>query len=360
MAATRQIFARLGPLNSIAVRRSSAHFRYLAPFSRALQSSAPNPAVVLPITAHGEPPHAPLPARSQITEFRARQKAESSRNKRFWKEVHVVETDGSFLFPSPGTTANRAPSAGFTINLDKRAIKTPKRAVIVILKTKPLLAQAIALEWSHLRSAADAQQSHRIPLTQMSSRAIDMATAEAEGDYTSRNDAVNNLIRYLDTDTVLCWAPTTPKHLREPGRPQLRDLQISSAKKIMDYLSTRVWPGLEIRPVDGDVGIIGKGQPAETRETLLKWMREMDTWKLIGFERIVHSTKSFVIGARMLAEWGPSGEGKWGVKEAAEAADIEVNYQTKQWGEVEDTHDVQKEDLGRQLGAGWLIVCGAV
>ena len=87
-------------------------------------------------------------------------------------------------------------------------------------KSKPLLAQAIALEWSHLRTAGDAGQTHRIPLTQMVSRAIDMKDAEAKGEFKVRNDLVLNLIRYLDTDTVLCWAPTTPEYLREPDRPQ--------------------------------------------------------------------------------------------------------------------------------------------
>jgi len=198
-------------------------------------------------------------------------------------------------------------------------------------------------------------------LTQLASRAIDMAAAEAKDDFSTRSDSVLNLIRYLDTDTVLCWAPTTPEHLREPGRPQLRDQQIAAAKPMLDYLSTRVWPGLEIWPVDGDVmGIAGRGQPVETREAMMGWMRALDVWKFVGFERVVHATKSFVIGIRMVAEWSQHGDGKWGIEEAAEAASIEVAFQTRQWGEVEDTHDVEKEDSRRQLGAGWLMIVGEV
>jgi chaperone required for assembly of F1-ATPase len=230
----------------------------------------------------------------------------------------------------------------------------------VLPKSKPLLASAIALEWSHLRTSADATKSHRIPLTQMSARAIDMAAAEATGDRSIRAATIKNLIRYLDTDTVLCWAPTAPEHLRDPGRPQLRDLQIAAATPIMDYLSSRVWPGLEIRPVDGDKGIIGPGQPRETREALISWLDQLDTWALVGFERIVHATKSFVLAARMVAEWRGPGEQQWGVEEAAKAASIEVKYQTQQWGEVEDTHDVEKEDVKRQVGAGWLMIVGEV
>lgn len=187
-----------------------------------------------------------------------------------------------------------------------------------------------------------------------------MAASEASDDFTTRASAVANLIRYLDTDTVLCWAPTTPEHLRDPERPQLRDQQVAVARELMAYLDTRVWPGLVIHPVDGDVGMVGKPQPEATRKALVDWMNRLDTWKLVGLERIVHATKSFVIGARMVAEWGAAGDAKWGVEEAAKAASIEVAFQTHQWGEVEDTHDVEKEDVGRQIGGGWLLIVGEV
>jgi ATP synthase F1 complex assembly factor 2 len=249
---------------------------------------------------------------------------------------------------------------GYSVSLDKRPLKTPEKAPLLIPRSKPLLAHAIALEWTNLCTSADALKSYRIPLTQMSSRAIDLAVAEAHGDFTTREDIVRNLIRYLDTDTVLCWAPSTPENLREPGRPTLRELQIESSEPILAYLSTLVWPGLEVRVVDGDKGLLGSGQPVETKETLVNWMKGLDVWRLVGFERVVHATKSFVVGARLVAEWGGDRDGKWGVKEAAEAASIEVNYQTRQWGEVEDTHDVESEDLLRQIGGGWLLLCGEV
>jgi ATP synthase F1 complex assembly factor 2 len=49
---------------------------------------------------------------------------------------------------------------------------------------------------------------------------------------------------------------------------------------------------------------------------------------------------------------------RFGIKEATEASSLEVTWQTKQWGEVEDTHDVQKEDLRRQLGSAIILVGG--
>ena len=46
----------------------------------------------------------------------------------------------------------------------------------------------------------------------------------------------------------------------------------------------------------------------------------------------------------------------WGIEEAAAAATLEVAWQTRQWGEVEDTHDVEKADVRRRIGAGWCLV----
>jgi ATP synthase F1 complex assembly factor 2 len=252
---------------------------------------------------------------------------------------------------------------GHTINLDNRPLKTPQKAVLLIPTAKPLLAHGIAVEWANLRTTSDALKSHRIPLTQMASRAVDLGIAEAAGDILMRGDIMQNLIRYIDTDTILCWAPATPAHLREPGgRSTLRELQIATCDPLLEYLGVRVWPAIDLRITDGDRGIfgLGGGQPTQTKDKLMTWMKSLDVWRLVGLERIVHATKSFVIGARMVAEWSEGGGEIWGVKEAAEAASIEVTYQTRQWGEVEDTHDVQKEDLLRQVGAGWLLICGEV
>jgi chaperone required for assembly of F1-ATPase len=49
---------------------------------------------------------------------------------------------------------------------------------------------------------------------------------------------------------------------------------------------------------------------------------------------------------------------KFGVEEAARAASLEVDWQTGMWGEVEDTHDVDKEDVRRQFGSVVLLVSG--
>ena len=59
-------------------------------------------------------------------------------------------------------------------------------------------------------------------------------------------------------------------------------------------------------------------------------------------------------------EDGASAEGtRFGIEEAAEACSVEVRWQTGRWGEVEDTHDVEKEDLRRQFGSVVVLVSGS-
>ncbi|RPB13233.1 ATP12-domain-containing protein [Morchella conica CCBAS932] len=339
--------------------RITASTRPFLPASQCLlHTSSPAYATPLPITAHGPPPKPPLPA-GEIADLRRRQKLERAENTllsakggRFWKEVSVIESSNGAL----------------GINLDTRPLKTPTKQPILIPRTKPILAAAIALEWSLLRTSADALKSYLIPLTGLASRAIDLQASEAEGaapaasSVAKRDDIVENLLRYLDTDTLLCFAPTTPP---EEGRKSLREMQEESARPITAFMTTNVWPGVKLVPVDGDEGLIAvEGQPQETRDVIRSWIERLGVWDLVGLERAVLATKSLLIAARLVAEWSEEmqfsmgREKVFGAEEAAEAASVEVRFQTGRWGEVEDTHDVEKEDLKRQLGAARMLVSG--
>ena len=99
-------------------------------------------------------------------------------------------------------------------------------------------------------------------------------------------------------------------------------------------------------------------------------MAGLPAWELVGLERAVLAGKSLCVAARLICEWseylrlggGSEGEGggrgRFGIEEAAEACSLEVRWQTGRWGEVEDTHDVEREDLRRQFGSAVLLVSG--
>ena len=321
-----------------------------------------------------------------------------------------------YLTPSPS-------ESNHTIHLDTRPVRDPTtKTTLPIPASKPHLASAIALEWDLLVSAAQALKTHHIPLTSLAARAreIDLddqqriesrlsarlSGSDAVGSNgggrggTVREEIVQVMMRYLDTDTLLCWAPLksgpgeasglenrtdnisarseTSKHSDSDRRNQsLRERQIRTAQPIIAYLTTYIWPGVSIKPVLEDAGsIIPAAQAPATRDVIRGWITGLRAWELAGLERAVLASKSLCVGARLAVEWSEEFEGvrreevegrgeeeegvgkRFGVEEAARACSLEVEWQTGMWGEVEDTHDVEKEDLRRQLGSVVLVVSG--
>lgn len=120
--------------------------------------------------------------------------------------------------------------------------------------------------------------------------------------------------------------------------------------------------------------IMPKRQKAGVREVIQGWVMGLDAWELVALERACLAGKSLLGGVRLVVEWSEGAAGAvsrelaaaqglgdrrlFGVDEAARVASLEVDWQTRKWGEVEDTHDVEKEDLRRQLGSAILLVSG--
>jgi ATP synthase F1 complex assembly factor 2 len=339
--------------------------------TRQLSSTISRQAVALPITATGPPPRPPVPSVSQQDdrierrrrhaemlkqgkEIRANQQGKQSPlRKRFWKEVHVKDVP-----------------EGYHVILDSRPVRTSSKSILTIPSSKPHLANAIALEWDLLVSTQQALKNHNIPLTSMTARAQDVIEHEAQGNTEIREHIIKTLLRYLETDTLLCWAPersvhdAVPLERNEERTESLRDIQIRTARPIVAFLVSQVWPGIEIRPaLDGD-SIVPQQQSEMTRSIIKGWISGLPAFELAALERGVLASKSLLVGTRLLIDWSEEfrelqrTEQKFGIEEAAQAASIEVSWQTGLWGEVEDTHDVDKEDLRRQLGSVVLLVSG--
>jgi ATP synthase F1 complex assembly factor 2 len=258
----------------------------------------------------------------------------------------------------------------YQVLLDKRPVRTPTKDILSIPPTKPHLAHAIALEWDVMTSAQQALKSHLIPLTSLAARASDIVREDAQGERTSRDQIINTAMRYLDTDTLLCWEPErTNNALDRVGEDEkvetLREIQMRVAKDIMSFLSTKVWPGLEIVPILDAESILPVSQPQATKDSIRTWVSELDAHDLAGLERGILASKSLLVAVRLMIEWSENFRHiqrhevkKFGLEEATEAANLEVKWQTDMWGEVEDTHDVNREDLRRQLGSVVVLVSG--
>lgn len=255
--------------------------------------------------------------------------------------------------------------------LDTRPLRHPQTKEIIRLPTsKPDLASALAIEWDQLTSAQDATRQHLIPLTGLVCRALDIAADDAaSGAENSKIRAAiaETVLRYLDTDSILCWAPPAGEHdIRNEAGESLRDVQKRIAEDIVSFLTTYAWPGVQIEPVLDGHSIFPRQQSEGTREVVQGWVMGLDPWEIAGLERAALAGKSLVAAARFVSEWseGPVGLGqlnsgsRFGVEEAAEATSLEVEWQTTHWGLVEDTHDVNREDVRRQLGSVALLVAG--
>ncbi len=269
------------------------------------------------------------------------------------------------------SNANSRITEGFNILLDSRPVRTPSKTVLTIPSSKPHLASAIALEWDLLVSAQQALKQHLIPLTSLTSRADDIHNQDAAGNGNRRQDVVQMVMAYLDTDTLICWAPQRSSHdaaqLEQSGQrtESLRDIQIRTAQPIIGFLATHVWPGVEIKPVLDSDSIVPTPQPQITKDVIRGWTSGLPAFELAALERAVLASKSLLVAVRLLVEWSEEfrdfqkeTQKRFGIEEAAEASSLEVRWQTGMWGEVEDTHDVNKEDVRRQLGSVILLVSG--
>ncbi|KAK4201317.1 putative mitochondrial protein atp12 precursor [Triangularia verruculosa] len=353
--------------------------------ARKLHSNPPQSAKVVPVYGTGPPPEPPAPAAEYAVEerlARRRRQAEMLRQARdirkngaktgdpnapvlktrFWKDVAIKEVDGALQ-----------------IHLDQRPLRHPTTKDIVRLPlSKPQLAHALAVEWDQLLSAQEATKQHLIPLTSLVCRALDIAADDAaHRDATApiRESVVTSLMRYLDTDSLLCWAPPVdendphaPSSYRNDEGKCLRDLQEEAAGEVVGWLTSKVWPGINIVPVLEDANsILPRKQEEGVREVVQGWVLGLSSWELAGIERATLAGKSLLAGARLVCEWSEEkgdlvreGEDRrFGAEEAARAVNVEIDWQTSRWGEVEDTHDVEKEDLRRQLGSAVLLVGGS-
>ncbi|RXW20993.1 hypothetical protein EST38_g4864 [Candolleomyces aberdarensis] len=233
--------------------------------------------------------------------------------KRFWKHVGIGQQ-----------------GENYTVTLDNRAIKTPSGNTLLLPKDKRLTASLIAAEWDHQETLL---KPHALPMTSIASRAIDTLT---EGN--ARQEVEASLLKYFDTDTI-CFFDETSERLDRLQKKHWVPL-IEWARKAFD---------IEISVSDS---VLSPTQPIATKEKLAEVMKTFNSWEIAALERATLSTKSFIIGLAVVKK-------HLTVEEAAQAASAEVNSQIEVWGEVEDTHDVDYQDIRRQLGSAALLLSKA-
>ncbi|WWC72695.1 uncharacterized protein I206_106659 [Kwoniella pini CBS 10737] len=226
--------------------------------------------------------------------------------RRFWKTVHIKENE----------------SGEYQITLDHRALKTPGGSKLIIPTERRLIALLIANEWEN---QDEVLKQHALPVTSLVSRAID---GLGEGEI--RIGVINQLMKYLDTDTIL-FKNDTPSSLvrmqNEHWDPLYKWLENEYNVKL-----------------NSAKGFSPPKQSEQVKNKLKILLEGMDGWELSAFERAAYASKSFIIALALC-------KGKLTANQAADASHVEVRSQIEKWGEVEDTHDVDYQDIRRSLGS---------
>ncbi|CCH42972.1 hypothetical protein BN7_2518 [Wickerhamomyces ciferrii] len=239
------------------------------------------------------------------------------------------------------------------IKLDNKTIRTPLGNFLEIPTNRSILAHLLHHEWSSLSNLSI--KTHNLPLTSLVARVIDLEHAnltkneELQAKVGIREDIIEDLLRYFDTDTLLVFAPQAEYEgkLRSKQEELYRPI-ISQIEKLLEIESGSInW-------LDTDVGLRGNQQSENVRSKARSWLLNLDFWDLVALEKVTLSAKSLICGILTLRAKS-HGEEIVNLEKIAECATLEVGFQTEKWGEVEDTHDVDYQDIRRNINSAGII-----
>ncbi|CAI4034254.1 hypothetical protein SMKI_10G0390 [Saccharomyces mikatae IFO 1815] len=268
----------------------------------------------------------------------------SKTSQKFWEKVSL----------------NRNVKKGkIALQLDGTTIKTPLGNEIIIDDTRSLLAYLLKLEWSSLSNISI--KTHSLPLTSLVARSIDLqminkpdCDPQLVAKIGGNSDVIKNqLLRYLDTDTLLVFSPMNE------FEGKLRNAQNKSylplIKGMEEFLSKFSFQSnVQLQILDADIhGLRGNQQSDIVKNAATKYMNGLSQWDLSILEKTILTTKSFICGVLLLENKKNSSNLlpnlKTDMESIIRAATLETIFQVEKWGEVEDTHDVDKRDIRRKV-----------
>lgn len=282
---------------------------------------------------------------------------------RFWEKVDIIVSD----------------AGEYQVQLDGKTIKTPQGFTLTLPEVKKHLAYLIKHEWSNLPDLKI--KTHSLPLTSIVSRAIDLTNCDQQDpEQVARigrlDDIRYNLIKYFDTDTCLIF--TLEKEYEGKLRSKQNELYLPLIKEHEEFFTVYgkkhglVEEDVKITTLDCETdGLRGSEQSITTQNVVLHWLENLPLFDLVALEKAVLTSKSFLVGVSLLRSNSSDEEviknlyqvNKNGVddyffktvEELVELGNLEIIFQTEEWGEVEDTHDVDKEDWLRNLASAALL-----
>lgn len=211
--------------------------------------------------------------------------------KRFWMDVTLVERRD-----------------GFTVELDRRPMRTPLRRPLVVPTAG--LADLVAEEW---QAAEDEFDPRSMTATRLANTVVDRLPR-------LRQAAIDELVGYLRTD-LICYRAARPS--------SLVDRQKEAWDPILAWLEERYDAVLA---VTADVAPIE--QPQASIERLRKAIERMDDWMLVVLHSAAQSLSSAALALAVI-------EGRLRPGDAVRASTVDERFEMEQWGwdsEIDRTH----------------------
>lgn len=213
------------------------------------------------------------------------------KQKRFWSDVAVVQTDG-----------------GFSVALDGRSVKTPAKALLN-LPSRPM-AEAVAAEWD--AQTEDGVDPNTMPATRSANAAIDKVAVQ-------HGEVADMLAAYGDSD-LLCYRADSPK--------ELVDRQARAWDPALDWAAEALGVRLDPR-----VGLMHRPQEATGQARLAAQVHAMSPFQLAAFHDLVSLTGSLILGFAAARDWRDA-DAVWALSR------IDETWQEEQWGPDEEAQAV--------------------
>ncbi len=225
--------------------------------------------------------------------------------KRFYKTAAVVDMAGS------------GHEQGFLIALDGKEIKTPEKRQG--LSPTRALAEAICAEWNEQGDKIDPAS---MLMAKLQNTALDRV-------HTRRNDLIAELVKYAGTD-LLCYRAEFPEDLAR----QQADLW----QPLLDWVGQNHDIKLVVT-----TGILHVPQDSGELEKLDGFLGGLDSFHLAAFHNITTLCGSVSIALNVLG-------GNISAEQAWAAAELDENYQTRQWGKDNEAI-FRQENMKKELKA---------
>jgi ATP synthase F1 complex assembly factor 2 len=233
--------------------------------------------------------------------------------KRFYEKVAV------------GQQQTTDASCSYQVLLDGRPIRSPAQSSLKIPTED--LATIIALEWD---SIGELIEPHLMPM---------MTAVSTVTDHLPKNRDLyyDELLKYLDTDTICIRAP--------PQEEELHALQKEKWDPLLHWMGDTLNCHLE------STHALGKKPPhrEDARSIAAAHMHTLSDFELQALLMFTTVCKSLSIGFALL-------HGKVSIEEGISAGRLEEEYQIKQWGMVEGGHDVDRVHIAVQVACARVLL----